>query len=238
MSQGGFRVQSPLWYRRRSAVFALVVAIGFLGGWLLSRATEGRYQPAFATVGAYGGTHGALIAALCAFVLVIAAMLLRVWGSSYLSAATTWDQDAHTEKIIVAGPFRFVRHPLYLGNLILAVGLGAAAPVFGWIFIVVAFALFITALIRYEDRLLAAFHGAAFEKYRHEVPGLVPRLSPARVRSDQKPSLTQGLRSEAFTTFQIAGVVGFFAAPPHYGGFVLAAAYVVGTLVQMWIERH
>lgn len=237
MSKRKTRGQSPLWYRRRSAIFALVFAIGFLGGWAISYARLRRYEPAFASVGSHWGSHGVLIAALAAIALIATAMAVRVWGSSYLSAPTVWDEDAHTETLIVAGPFRFVRHPLYLGNMLLALGFGAAAPLFGWAFIVIADALFIRVLIVYEDRRLAACHGENFATYRREVRAMFPRLPPVPANQAVAPSPAQGLSAESFTMFLLAGVIGLFAVP-RYGAFVLAACYAAGIFVQRRIERE
>jgi protein-S-isoprenylcysteine O-methyltransferase Ste14 len=232
----GSRVQSPGWYRRRSAVFAVVLAVGFFGGWAISVAVRGRYESAYTTIGLRWGTQGVLAAALAALVLILAAIGLRVWASSYLTASTAWDEEAHTEALIVAGPFRFVRHPLYLGNMLLAIGLGAAAPVFGWIFIVVAYALFIRALIAYEEERLGARQGTALTEYRRHVPAILPRINPVQTgQTPPPPSLSQGLRTESFTIFVVAGIIGLFAFP-RYGVLVLVVCYIIAVLVQRRIE--
>lgn len=228
-------VESPAWYRRRSAVFALLFAVGFLGGWGISQIIVGRYEPAFATIGTHWGPHGPLIAGLAALLVVLAAMSVRVWGASYLSASTVWDEEVHTESLIVAGPFRFVRHPLYLGNMLLAAGLGAAAPLSGWIFIIVANALFIRSLIAFEEERLAIRYGEAYRRYRCEVPAMLPRLTPAPAHQLVPPSVTQGLKAESFTMFLLAGVIGLFAVP-RFGVLVLVFCYIAGVLVQRRIE--
>lgn len=230
------RPRSPNLYRRRSAVFALLFAIGFFGGWAISLATLGRYEPAFATVGAHWGSRGLLSAALVALGIIVVAMSLRIWGSSYLSATTAWDEEAHTEALIIAGPFRFLRHPLYLGNILLALGLGAAAPLCGWIFIVISNAIFVRWLVAYEDMLLATYHLEGFMEYRRQVPAMLPRVWPVPPHQGPKPSLAQGLRAESFTIFVIAGITGLFAIP-KYGVLVLVGCYLVGIAVQLRIER-
>lgn len=236
MRRRSSRVESPAWYRRRSAIFAVVFLIGFLGGWAISFAMLGRYEPAFATIGAHWGSRGPLAAGLVALALVFVAMSIRIWGSSYLSAPTVWNEEVYADELIVAGPFRFVRHPLYLANILLAVGFGAAAPLFGWIFIVVSDALFIAALIRFEDECLAARHGEAFQQYRSKVSALLPRIVPVSPRQAVRPSLTQGLRAESFTMFVLAGMVALFAVP-RYGAFLLIGCYAAGVFVQRRIEH-
>lgn len=226
----------PSWYRFRSAVFAGIYAAGFLGGWLLSLALSGRYIAAFADLGSHWGPRGIAAGAAIALAIAVIALALRVWGASYLSAPTVWDQKAHAEALVQSGPFAFVRHPLYLGNVLLALGLGAAAPLAGWAFIVVATVLFVNALIHYEEDRLAERHGAAYDAYRRSVPSLLPRMTPLRAPQRIQPSLAQGVRSEAFTGFLVLGVVCIFVVP-RYGGLAFAFCYLLGVFVQRRIER-
>lgn len=229
-------MKPPSWYRFRSAVFASIFAIGFLGGWAVSFAVNGRYLAAFADLGSHWGDRGVAIGAAIALVIAIAAIALRVWGASYLSALTVWDETPQAEVLVQSGPFGYVRHPLYLGNVLLALGLGAAAPVAGWAFIFAATALFVNALIRYEDRGLRERHGSEYDAYARSVPSLVPRLTGLRAPRTVRPSLRQGLRSEAFTGFLLLGVVGIFVVP-RYGALAFAFCYLLGVFVQRRIER-
>lgn len=176
------------------------------------------------------------IAAATALGLAILAVALRVWGASYLSASTVWHEKPQSEMLVQSGPFAFVRHPLYLGNVLLALGLGAAAPPAGWIFIVIATLLFANVLSRYEDERLAEKLGPAYHAYRGNVPGLLPRLPPLHAPHRAHPSFSQGLRSEAFTAFLILGVVCAFAVP-RYGAFAFVFCYLMGVFVQRRIER-
>jgi hypothetical protein len=149
---------------------------------------------------------------------------------------TVWNEKPQDEVLVQSGPFAFVRHPLYLGNILLALGLGAAAPVAGWIFIFAATILFSTALARYEDQGLSERHGSAYDAYRRSVPSLVPRVTALHAQQSMRPSLAQGLRSEAFTSFLILGVVGIFVVP-RYGALAFAFCYLLGVLVQRRIEK-
>lgn len=202
----------------------------------MSVALHGRYVPAFAEIGARIGGRGVLIAALVALGFMVAAFCVRVWGSSYLSASTVWDEERHSETLVIAGPFRFVRHPLYLGNLLLAIGAGAAAPLVGWIMIVIANVAFVLRLIGYEERGFAEAHPGAFAAYRASVPALLPRPFPIAATSAAHARLAQGLRSESFTGFLVLGLVGLFAVP-RFGWIVLVVCYLAGTLTQRTIER-
>lgn len=234
MAKAG-RMAPPSWYRFRSAAFACIFAAGFLGGWIVSLAVNGRYLSAFADLGSHWGNRGVATGGAIALAIAIGALALRVWGASYLSAPTVWDEKPQAEVLVQSGPFAYVRHPLYLGNVLLALGLGAAAPLAGWIFIFAGTVLFVNALIRHEEKGLRERHGAAYDTYRRSVPSLVPRMTGSPASQSTRPSLVQGLRSEAFTGFLILGVVGIFVVP-RYGALAFLFCYVLGVFVQRRIE--
>ncbi len=226
----------PRWYESRSGVFALIYATGLLCGWAVCAATGHGYVPAFRAI-AQGYGAGSTIAAAAALGCIALAVAIRLWGSSYLSEERVWSKDARIDSLVIAGPFRYCRHPLYAANIVLALGLGSLAPLWGWIFIVIAHLFFVCALIGREERLLAARYKAEYAEYRRRVPALVPRFLPVpQSGADVRPAWHQGLRSESFSLFIIAGVASFFVVP-RYGWWIFAGAYVVGVIVQRRIER-
>ena len=88
-----------------------------------------------------------------------------------------------TRRVVTGGPYAFLRHPFYLGNLmadaaLLAVaGLPLAIP-----FYTVLFWLAYRGTMAGEERMLGELHGEAYGRYRAAVPGLLPRLLPWRTR--------------------------------------------------------
>jgi protein-S-isoprenylcysteine O-methyltransferase Ste14 len=80
-------------------------------------------------------------------------------------------------RLITAGPYRLVRHPIYTGLYGLA--LATALAYSRWIAIplfTVLYAVGTAIRVRSEERLLRAQFGAEFEAYAARVPAVVPGL--------------------------------------------------------------
>ena len=101
---------------------------------------------------------------------ISAGSLLRIWGAGYL---------VKTNRLIVAGPYAHLRHPLYAGTLMLAVGFGIASGPAGVGIVLLVFApVFFGYYLPYKERVeserLLARYGEAYEMYRAAVPSLIP----------------------------------------------------------------
>jgi protein-S-isoprenylcysteine O-methyltransferase Ste14 len=81
-------------------------------------------------------------------------------------------------------PYRFVRHPLYLGFL-LAFWAAPTMTVAHLLFAAVT-TVYILLAIQFEERDLAHEHGDSYHEYRRRVPMLLPRL-PARLEATTTP---------------------------------------------------
>jgi protein-S-isoprenylcysteine O-methyltransferase Ste14 len=96
--------------------------------------------------------------------LAVLALALAAWGFLALRRAHTPVEPGHTPRSLVTdGPYRFTRNPLYLGQLLLLLGLGLAA--FPWLLVGVA----VQALLPAEEARIAAGFGVVFEEYRNSV---------------------------------------------------------------------
>ncbi|NIM94213.1 MAG: hypothetical protein GTO18_10945 [Anaerolineales bacterium] len=78
-------------------------------------------------------------------------------------------------RLIQEGPYRIVRHPMYLG-LILA-GVGALMIFRAWAVVMYTLILFGVAFRAYrEEQLLSEVYGDEWEDYKRRVPGWFPRF--------------------------------------------------------------
>lgn len=75
--------------------------------------------------------------------------------------------------VVVSGPYRFVRHPIYLGVLLLVVGSLTRTPSLAGVVVAVGAAVFLDRKAAHEERLLLARHpdqyGALLQTVPHRV---------------------------------------------------------------------
>ncbi len=117
--------------------------------------------------------------------VALAGEALRCWAVGF-SGVTTRSEEVTAPALVTAGPYAFVRNPLYVGNAISALGFtiafasgrspaGRAALAVGGLGTV--FAVY-AAIVPLEEAYLRARFGADYDAYVAAVPRLVPRLPP------------------------------------------------------------
>jgi protein-S-isoprenylcysteine O-methyltransferase Ste14 len=117
--------------------------------------------------------------------LASAGELLRCWAVGYAGATTRHD-SLTAPKLVTAGPYAYVRNPLYLANFVTAAGFAIAftgrnssfargALVAGSL---AAMAALYAAIVPHEETFLRSQFGREFEQYCKRVPRIVPQLEP------------------------------------------------------------
>jgi methanethiol S-methyltransferase len=81
------------------------------------------------------------------------------------------------ETLRIAGPYRWVRHPLMLGTLVFLWGQPTMPPEL--LFLNAGLTVYVLFAIHLEERELARTFGSAYEEYRRRVPALIPWRVPA-----------------------------------------------------------
>jgi protein-S-isoprenylcysteine O-methyltransferase Ste14 len=141
--------------------------------------------------------------------LAFAGEALRCWAVGY-SGTTTRSDKVTAPALVTAGPYAYVRNPLYLGNFVTALGfslaftggfggrgralwtafgLGTMAAVYG-------------AIVPLEEAYLRETFGDDFDAYVNGVPRLVPQLQAAEPqRGSYDPSTILRAESRTFITF-------------------------------------
>ena len=110
---------------------------------------------ALVVVAAIFGPHWptGLVLASVGAIVTIAGGLVMFWGGRTLGRSLTpfpSPRGAHLER----GPYRFIRHPMYGGGIVLALGISLASS--PWALVpTLALGPFLLVKSRYEERLLA-----------------------------------------------------------------------------------
>lgn len=99
----------------------------------------------------------------------------RTLGEMYKAASGLGVQLNVDHRLITHGPFAFVRHPLYLGLQIAALGGLLIYRTWTLVFVTVNF-LGLVIRARREEQALAAEFGEQWDAYCQQVPAWIPRL--------------------------------------------------------------
>ncbi len=101
--------------------------------------------------------------------VALAGLALRAWAAGHL---------AKNERLAMGGPYAYVRNPLYIGTLGVALGLTLASRSagLGALFLVVFLFVYLPVIQLEEQHLRKLF--PEYAEYARRVPALVPALRP------------------------------------------------------------
>jgi protein-S-isoprenylcysteine O-methyltransferase Ste14 len=80
----------------------------------------------------------------------------------------------HAESVIDTGVYSYVRHPMYLGSLLILLGFTVTTLSILSLFVWVALFLFLDRMAAYEERDLTILLGQPYVDYRKRVPKWLP----------------------------------------------------------------
>jgi protein-S-isoprenylcysteine O-methyltransferase Ste14 len=118
------------------------------------------------------------VVASVALLAACAGLALRSWSVLILGPLFTMHidvQDGHS--LVRRGPYRIVRHPSYLGALVMY--LSTIVLCHAWYSLMVAVLLYPVVFLRrihYEEELLVAEFGDQYEAFRRDVKMILPAL--------------------------------------------------------------
>lgn len=117
--------------------------------------------------------------------LVLAGVGTRLWASGVIMK---------NRELATGGPYRYVRHPLYVGNILVLAGFVLASGTWWAAPVALAFFLFYyPPAIEYEERKLERLFGATWREYTRSTRALLPSFAARPPRSDTGWSLQKSL---------------------------------------------
>ncbi len=115
-----------------------------------------------------------------ALAIVFFALGILLSWTSTRALGRQWRIDAglsSDHELIMAGPYRFVRHPIYTSMLCVLLATGFVVTPLPLFLLAIVIFLFGTEIrVRIEDKLLASQFGGKFQQYQRSVPAYVPFL--------------------------------------------------------------
>lgn len=150
-----------------------------------------------------------LLSIIAGFALVIIGELFRYWGVIYAGSITRTTSGVGANQLVVSGAFSHLRNPLYLGNILIYVGVGIMSMALAPYLQIIALLFFIFQyymIIAEEEEFLTQHFGEKYAEYKSNVPKLFPRLSAYKNEDSNKQTfnLKAGLKSERRTLQAIA----------------------------------
>ena len=127
------------------------------------------------------GSPERIVADVSGLLCLAAAEGIRMWGVGHCGRKTR-SADIHASQLVTSGPYAHVRHPLYVSNLLITLGIACLTGAWWTLLACVLYWVIIyRRIIAAEEAFLHATFGASFDAYRRKVPRLLPRLTAARL---------------------------------------------------------
>jgi len=123
-------------------------------------------------------------------------VVFRVWGAAYLGYDVVHHADMQAGAVVVAGPYRYVRNPLYIGGWFMMAATSLLMPPTGALFVMVLVTVFYLRLILGEETFLTAQLGEPYREYLRAVPRLLPSLRAKLPAALVKPQWLTAILTE------------------------------------------
>jgi protein-S-isoprenylcysteine O-methyltransferase Ste14 len=160
------------------------------------------------------------IAILCA----IKGTVFRTWGTAYLGTSIVHDKAMRGAEVVAAGPYRYVRNPLYFGTFLFSIAVSILMPPTGALFFLVAQAIFYFRLILGEETYLTEQQGEAYLAYKQKVPRLLRSLHARVPASAAKP---QWLTSIFAESYYVSLTICFIVFAWRYNAYLLIKCVII-----------
>ncbi len=158
--------------------------------------------------------NAAVTSLIIGFAISLIGELLRLWGVSWAGSETRTTGGVGGTFLVISGPFAHVRNPLYVGNILLYLGLGIMSMSLFPYLQIIAILFFIVQyhfIVKEEEEFLKTKFSDDYKKYLDNVPRFGWRLAPYKNDSIPQPEfiLSKGIKSElrSLQAFGIASLL-------------------------------
>ncbi len=193
---------SAIEFRLRMWIQIVILFLGFWAPWIGALDLSRRYATLawlaleLSRSGLVSFTVATPIVIVCGAVAALIGAVLRVWGVAYLGYGVVHHGDMQGRGVMAAGPYRYVRNPLYLGGWFMLLAVSLLMPPSGALFAIVLITIQFLRLILGEEAFLAAKLGELYREYLRAVPRIVPRLRSSLPTAPATPHWLVALGTE------------------------------------------
>ncbi len=142
------------------------------------------------------------------FIIVVIGELMRFWGVAYAGSLTRVTGSVGAPEVIVAGPFAYVRNPLYVGNLLMYIGIGIMSnALFPWLVFAAAvwFVFQYYQIVLLEEGFLEKEFSSSYLEFKRNVPRFIPAFI-AVCQSDPVETAPELERSGALRAANVSSI--------------------------------
>jgi len=198
------QIITPALFRFRVLIFTALYFLGFYAPWsrYLSAGPVSSTWITLSTLATRTGVlnyaNATVFVTLLAIACSLAGAVFRLWATAYLGAGVMSDKSLRADRIVASGPYRYLRNPLYLGNLLTCAAVAILMPPSGAIVFLAGCILLTFALVAAEAPHLERQFGPAYLTYRRETPGFIPAIRTRTAAASVEPHWMQALAAESF----------------------------------------
>ncbi|MGD0739967.1 MAG: isoprenylcysteine carboxylmethyltransferase family protein [Terracidiphilus sp.] len=230
---------SAIEFRLRMWIQIVIVFLGFWAPWLGTLDWDRRISTLawlameISRMGIVSFRVAAPVVIVCGALAALLGAVLRVWGAAYLGYGTVHHEEMQSGAVMAAGPFRYVRNPLYLGGWFMMLAICLLMTPTGALFVMVLVTIFYVRLILGEEAFLAAMLGEPYKEYLSAVPRLMPRLRSSLPSSAEKPHWLIAILTE-INPIGIFVALAFFSW--SYDNLLMLETILVSFLLSMVVR--
>lgn len=108
------------------------------------------------------------------FLIFISGLILAIWARLYLGK--NWGMpmtQKQNPELVTAGPYKYIRHPIYTGILLAMLGSAVASSIFWFTLFAIAAIYFVYSAIE-EERIMTKHFPKDYPTYKNKTKMLIP----------------------------------------------------------------
>ena len=154
------------------------------------------------------------------FMVLLVGELIRMWSVSYAGGETR-TTNVGAPSLCTAGPYGYVRNPIYVGNMLMYLGIVIIAGSPNLMLMVLAtmsfFIIQYSLIISLEEEKLDELFGPEYVTYKSNVRAILPRFTRWKTNDDRRPlSIMKLVKTEKRTLQNVAFILTLIVIRINY----------------------